>query len=399
MQKIKMLIITVMLSLFFAEPAITQTVVYPKRHWYYSYYHYRTYSNPVIILENNTYALSDLIRARGDSAVDIAYARKLHAQAARMEIENWVLRLKAYYEAKAIREAERLKRAYNHLDSKRLQNNRKWERLKNHPELNGPAIANGNALNFLLYRLSNSVLAYEYSQKSHSIDGIELKKMTLSPEVLHGVMLQQRLTNGRRMVFRADEGKPLDTNWWPNVLRDDYFNDGREEFEKQRDLVIQEASAGGISSKSLNALYVAFENMRDRFNSKNTRDSRFKEGMESWQQYYRAEIFLKSLWTEISLLQSTADIGILGAGLKFDPKEGECNVITLLQFISRNGLDFAPAKPGDEPAYHQLFNLMRDLYVNIADEDESLQPETKKYQQMLKRDGVPDVSSGSVLNK
>jgi hypothetical protein len=41
--------------------------------------------------------------------------------------------------------------------------------------------------------------------------------------------------------------------------------------------------------------------------------------------------------------------------------------------MSRHGLEFAPAKPGEEAAYHTVFRMMRDVYVTIADNDESIQ--------------------------
>lgn len=379
------------LSVLMTTPANAQRVVVVP--------YYQAYWNPVMILEYRTYAYADLVRARGNAAVDYAYARKLHAEAARMEIENFVIRLKAHYEVKAIREAEKLKRAYNHLDSKRLQNNRQWERLKNHPSLNRSAIENGNALNFLLERLGSSVLAYDYSTRAKSIDGADLEKLKLSPAVVHGLTIQQRLSGGRQLVFRVDEGKTMDTNWWPWLLRSEDFEAERENFEKQRNQVVQEAESGKISNKALNELYLAFEELRDRFNQKFTRADRLKSGMQSWQHFRRTDLFLKSLWSEVSLLRSTADISLLGAGLKFDADQHGSDLISLLKYLSRNGLEFAPAKPGDEPAYHQLFHQMRDLYINVADEDEALQPETIKYQQKLKRDGKPDISSGSVLDR
>ncbi|MFK7778320.1 MAG: hypothetical protein QM501_09375 [Gimesia sp.] len=388
----------VLFSLFYTAPLMAQRYVSQPADPYWNSPS-GFYWNPLTALEYRTYAVADLVRARGSASVDYAYARKLHAEAARMEIQNWVLRLKAYYEGKAIREAEKLKRAYNHLDSKRLQKNRMWERLKNHPDLNKYSIENGKALNFLMDRLSSSILAYEYSTQSHSMDQVDLEKLNISPEVLHGIMIQQRLSNGQFLIFRADEGKPLDTDWWPWMLRDEDFKEQRTEFEKQRELVIQEAKDGKISNKSLNELYVSFEKIRDQFNQNFTKSDRFKNGMKSWQQFHRTETFLKSLWGQISLLQSTGDISILGSDLKIDADEEGSNLIALLRYLSRNGLEFSAAKPGDEPAYHQLYKLMRDLYVNVADEDESLKPQTIKYQQLLKRDGKPDIGSGSVLDK
>ena len=42
--------------------------------------------------------------------------------------------------------------------------------------------------------------------------------------------------------------------------------------------------------------------------------------------------------------------------------------------MNRNGVEFGPAKPGSEFAYHQLFVMTRALYLTVAEEDESIQP-------------------------
>ena len=44
------------------------------------------------------------------------------------------------------------------------------------------------------------------------------------------------------------------------------------------------------------------------------------------------------------------------------------NLVTLLTHMSRNGLEFAPSLPGEEPAYQQLFHMMRDLYVAVGED-------------------------------
>lgn len=36
--------------------------------------------------------------------------------------------------------------------------------------------------------------------------------------------------------------------------------------------------------------------------------------------------------------------------------------------MSPNGLEFAPALPGEEAAYHQVFHMMRDLFVTVVDD-------------------------------
>jgi hypothetical protein len=42
--------------------------------------------------------------------------------------------------------------------------------------------------------------------------------------------------------------------------------------------------------------------------------------------------------------------------------------------MARHGLEFAPAESGDEPAYHGLFSMMRDLYLVVADRDQGTRP-------------------------
>jgi hypothetical protein len=118
------------------------------------------YASPATALSAQIRAEAVYLRAWGETQVNLAEARRIRAQAVRQEIANSVQRVHAYWERRAIGEAEHFKRAYHHLDSRRLINSKTWERLRDHPDLNGPAVDNGNALNFLLHRLSGTLLAY-----------------------------------------------------------------------------------------------------------------------------------------------------------------------------------------------------------------------------------------------
>jgi hypothetical protein len=365
-------------------PLVAQTTYYqvPYQNNHSPYHHHHS---PFELISSRIYAQAAIIRARGAAAIDYATAREIRARAVRLEIANSVERVKAYWEKRSIGEAERLKRAYNHLDSHRLRNNRSWERIKNHPDLIGISITNGTALNFLLNRLSGSVLAFKFSQDARNPDDNVKQQLQISRETLHALSLRQRLSNGRHFVFRADEGKPLDIGWWPYFLRNKEFNSHRDEFTKLREQAIAEAQDGTINDQTLVDLNKTFLDLSDEFHQYYNKAKRHEQGMSSWSAYKRGDLFLKSLWGEIGLLQSTGDIDTLDAGLQFEPGEKGGNLLDVLLYMSRNGLEFAPAKPQDSAAYYRTFAMMRDLYINIAEEDESLQPQTEKYQDKLNR--------------
>ncbi|MFK8114940.1 MAG: hypothetical protein AB8B91_22245, partial [Rubripirellula sp.] len=85
---------------------------------------------------------------------------------------------------------------------------------------------------------------------------------------------------------------------------------------------------------------------------------------------------LQELDREIFQLEKSGDIRPLRGRSGYDPKTDGDHTVSLLCFMNRSGVEFAPAKPGSEFAYHHLFVLMRGLYLTVAEEDESLQPES-----------------------
>jgi hypothetical protein len=341
---------------------------------------YGNYYGAVDALASRVFAQAEFLRASGEASVNYATAREIRARAVRLEIENSVARVEAYWERKAIGEAERYKRRTNLLDSKRRQNSKTWDRLKNHPDVNGPAIANGRALNFLLHRLSASILAYEYS-RDYSGDGDRVaQQLALPPNIMAGLQLRQHLSNGKSLIFTSDDPAPLKVDWWPHSLRGDDFEAYRADFAKQRQQVVKEARQGKVSNKSLRAINESFMRLSDEFRKQNNWQRRHSNGLRSWEQFKQSDSFLKSMWGEIGRLQSVGDISFLDGDLKFDAGRDGGNLVALLRFMSRNGLDFAPSKPGGENSYHFIFAMMRDLYANVADEDESLKPQTEKYQ-------------------
>lgn len=46
--------------------------------------------------------------------------------------------------------------------------------------------------------------------------------------------------------------------------------------------------------------------------------------------------------------------------------EGD-NLLDLMAFMSKSALKFDAAQPGEEAGYHQVFQMMRDLYITMDD--------------------------------
>lgn len=88
-----------------------------------------------------------------------------------------------------------------------------------------------------------------------------------------------------------------------------------------------------------------------------------------------ADLFLKELDREILRLEETGDIRPFQGGSNYDPKVAGDNLMSFLCFMNRNGLEFALAEPGSESAYHDLFVRMRALYLTVAEDDASTQPQ------------------------
>jgi hypothetical protein len=336
--------------------------------------------DPRWAISSHISAQADLLRAHGDVAVDFALARKLHAESVDMELDNWVKHVRAYWDRKLIREKKRLQleqlrqiRKGRHLNNEKWRNSMAWNRLKNHPELT--RIGQGDALNFLLHRLSNTVLACEFVRQGETQDAELLEQLRLPPDLLERLNLRQLGRSGDQLVFRAGASSGLELEWWPYLLRWEEFAGARREFEAARDAVIAEADAGGkVGVDALQRLEQAHAKLTReffaQFNRRNLRSASFGK----YSQFLAAESFLRRLDREVLRMQNTGDVGAIRVQQGYVPDRDGDDLIGLLTYMTRNGIQFAPASPGNEPAYHTVFTMMRDLYVTVADRDEAVTP-------------------------
>ncbi len=333
--------------------------------------------DPYFAVTSRIYAQADLIRAQGDAAVSFGYARNLHADAYSKELDNWIKELRVYWDRKTLAEQKKLElehvrqiKRMRYLNDQKWQNNRFWDRLKNHPELSSSRIKNGSALNFMLARLAATSLPYRYDPANSRFSDGAIDQLSLDKSLLANVTLKQG-------PFKFSAGHNVDEtiHLWPYILRWDEFDDARQAFERLRGRVVNESTERGQASvagiQGLHQSLVALTNVFH--SSKNVAD--WVKQHRRYTQFHAADRFLQELDREIVQLEKTGDIRPLRGQSGYSPDTDGSDLVSLLCFMNRNGVEFAPASPGGEFAYHNLFVLMRGLYLTVAEEDEALRPE------------------------
>lgn len=321
-------------------------------------------------------AQAALVRAQGAAAVDFAAARNLHAEAYAKELDNWMAHLRTHWNRKILKEQKRIElehvrqiRKMRYLNDEKWKNSRLWDALKNHPRLARGRIRTGEALNFLLERLAVTALPYEYDPLRSRFSQEALDSLRLDAKILG----QIRLKHGA-FVFAADQTVTEEIDLWPYVLRWKEFEAARTAFADARRTVVQESRGGKTASVA------SIRRMQDALYEL-TNDFYASEKVKEWVRRYRrylqfsnAEKFLRRLDREVSAVEQSGGIHPLLAGRGYDPNREGHNLVQFLSFLNRNGIEFAPAQPGRDEAYHHLFVMMRSLYLTVAEWDESTQP-------------------------
>ncbi len=307
-------------------------------------------------------AEANMLRAYGEASVDFEVARNYRAKAVEMEIKNSVDYVRAYWDRRSIGEAQRMKRHMTAAQKQELSNSHLWRRLRDLPELSAESIPNGTALNFLLDRLAGGVLAYRFSEGGTEFSLSALEQLELSPKTIQQLRVRQDLATSGNTIFRLNEGKPLDVDWWPAALRSSTFQKERNQFEAAR-MVMMASSSDESLENNLKVTFKTYDDLAAAFYQHHTRAVRLKS-VQDHRQYGLAKRFLQSLAGELYRIREVGVKALNNDSLRY---EGS-NLVSLLTHMSRNGLEFAPALPGEEPAYQQLFHMMRDLYVAVGED-------------------------------
>jgi hypothetical protein len=328
------------------------------------HHNYTYYAPATTAFAAQIHAQADFQRALGESAIDFAVARKIRAEAFRKELDNSVAYVQAGWDIKAIAKAENFKRYIAPLDRERLRKSKQWDWIENDPNFAPEAIQNGRAMNLLLDRLAMTVLTYSYTS-THSQDDQDLRKrLKLEPAVIHQLFLKESV--GRAgMRFRADSRDALTIDWWPWVFRKEPdLKKPREQFDKAREDLINHLATNDAPQKMQTVLdrYWDMKTALDRWFEGHKKDSGFvAQGNPT--HYLDGKRFLESVFGEIHRLQRTGASSLLVGRTKF---EGD-NLFDLIGFMSKSALKFDTAQPGEEAGYHQVYQMLRDLYVTVDD--------------------------------
>ncbi len=369
-------IAALLISFAMFETCLAQNVVVVDRAYRYPTRLRWSLYDPYYAITSRIYAQADLIRARGDAAVDFAYARNLHAEAYSKELDNWKKELRIYWERKTLAEQKKLELDHvqqiariKYLNDQKWQNSRVWDRLKNHPELTVTKIRNGSALNFMLARLAASSLPYRFDRASSRYGDEALDQLDLAENLLSNVTLTQG-----PFKFTASQTVDGTISLWPYILRWDEFEASRIAFENARTEVTRESQETGQASvASIQRMESALMTLTGEFHGSTT-VSQWVKQRHRYAHFYASDRFLQNLDREIMQLEKSGDIRPFRGQSGYDPKSDGEHLVSLLCFMNRNGVEFAPSNPGSEFAYHNLFVLMRGLYLTIAEEDESIKP-------------------------
>jgi hypothetical protein len=310
-------------------------------------------------LSFQVHAQAAYFAAYGDMVESTAVARKINAEAAALELQQSIEAVKVYFERHKLNQEGRKLELDPQEREKRCQ-----DRIRRSITEQYQAILERGGLtrpvNWLLHELAGPTLAYQYLPGGQTLTDSKLDQK-LSPDELKLI----RLTDGggkiKTLVVSAGEGKVLEARW-PFVLQAPEFKELREQFEKARHQIIDDARDHGEISyenaKSLRESVIALMVGLEEVYPEKVRPATTDEFVL----YITSKRFLQRLRGSVDRAISTANMSVFAEGLQF---KGD-SLVALMQHMYALGLEFAPPEPGGEGVYKMLFEKMRDLYAQIG---------------------------------
>ena len=315
-------------------------------------------------------AVSQYLVAQGDLAESVAIARKIHAEAAALEIQNWVDHVDAYFERKRIWKKAQREKNPNYIDREA----HRQEILKRRVEEQFGDVARGDVtkpLNWLLAELFGP-MAYQCFSGHQSADewpvDDTLRKalesateQELRQEDLHLIRFK-----AGKLEFPANEAKVL-AGFWPPGLGGPEFEWARANFEKARDDVLTELKAQGQVShengeKLVGALNDLFVGLDEAYTSEDRRNASVSLT------YHEAKRYLRSLLLQAHRVIRTHDRSVFDGTLCFQGG----TVLDLLQHMYQTGVVFAPPEAGGDRVYKGvLMTNLRNIYMALGSEEPS----------------------------
>lgn len=303
---------------------------------------------------------AELIRSQAEAAVDYQTARAIAAEAYDMELDNALKTVDIYFRRRELRDAKVLK---NHLDEADKRKTGALRRLVDHPDMTGEGITNGKALNTMKEALRSSVLSFAYLNEDYEVADL-MSRLQLTPEDLSKINLKLTNVRGETGTFSADTGQLNTFQWWPQLLRDERFKAERQAIEANLVTIRQAASQQTEIDPKLTAqLESSILALANKFLAEVDGQEMARQGVQDYYIYRESETHLQSLSYAARRLKQVgkADGALIMSG--YNPSVDGKNLTSLLSYMVRNGVEFAPPEPGNENTYEKLFEMAKGLYV------------------------------------
>ena len=202
---------------------------------------------------------SKYVAAQGDLIQSAAIARRIHAEAYALEIQDSVEALKAYFEIRRINREAVLAEKGNRPD---IGRERAEKAMKLLIERDFPYVLKQKdpsaELNWLLTKLCGPTMAVQYMAGSESLPELNAR---LNDDAKQQIWLTDGGPAGSRLEFRLSEGKVLETAWPPGLRRPP-FTPLRIEFEAARDQLLNDIKASGqVSDQSRDRAIMALDRL------------------------------------------------------------------------------------------------------------------------------------------
>lgn len=302
-------------------------------------------------------AQAQLLASQGDFLESVAVARKIHAEAYAIELENAVNEVKAYFERRRINREKNLEEKGNRPDVIREKKQKAMETYVKrdlHDLLNQTDVS--KQLNWLLAELCGPTMAVQYLVGSEALPELNER---LTEEAMSQIWLTDGGQGSSRLEFRLNEGKVLETAWPPG-LRREAFDPLRAEFEAARNELLKELeNTGQYSARTRDRIIMATNNLLVALEEVFPSAERQDAGV--FLEYNAAKQYLRSLVAQVNRALSTNDRSVFSGSLRFQGS----TILELIQHMYQSGLVFASPKPGGERVYRNLVQTLRNVYINL----------------------------------
>ena len=298
--------------------------------------------------------------AQGDCLESIAIARKIHAEAYKLELENWVTEVDDYFKRRELNRLWRRKENPSYMEHlKRAQDTREKEMREQFDTFaKGDAT---NKLNWLLAKLSGPTIQVQYLGPSQMASAPALGR-ALSDTDKRQIWITDGGRKGSQLVCRLSDGDVLATPW-PVGLRRAECDAARTTYETSLRQQKEASQSGQVADldethqkcvAALNDLFAALDEAYPQ--------GERKKDCYVFLEYNGAKTFLRSLMARAARIAETTDPDVLGGTLGFKGR----TVQDLIRHMNDHGVLFAPCRPGGEGAYISLLGDLRNIYLALG---------------------------------